>query len=98
MAEEGTGDSGGVLTSRRAPSREVHCADALVWLREERSFEGCSFITSLPDLSELPHLSFEAWTEWFSGAARLVLERFPPQGVAIFYQSDVKKDGRWVDK
>jgi len=27
-----------------------------------------------------------------------VLSRCPDEGVAIFFQSDVKRDGRWVDK
>jgi hypothetical protein len=69
-----------------------------VWLREQPSFAGCSFVTSLPDASELPSLGFTAWERWFADAAALVLERVPDDGVAIFYQSDVVRDGRWIDK
>ena len=80
-------------------TREVHCADALVWLREKGILPGCSFITSLPDISEVPHLrTVEAWSRWFVDAARTVLACVPEEGVAIFYQSDVKKAGVWVDK
>ncbi len=80
-------------------TREVHCADALAWLSERGRMPGCSFITSLPDVSEVPHLGgLAGWSTWFEGAARAVLACVPDEGVAIFYQSDVKKDGAWVDK
>jgi hypothetical protein len=78
--------------------REVHCADALAWLGAQPPLAGCSFITSLPDLSEVPHLKMEGWARWFEDAAGLVFSRLADEGVAIFYQSDVKKDGAWVDK
>jgi hypothetical protein len=43
-------------------------------------------------------LSFEAWEQWFVEAAARVLRWLPDDGVAIFYQSDVRRQGRWVDK
>jgi hypothetical protein len=76
----------------------VECADALVWLQGQPVLEGCSAITSLPDVSEFPELSLAEWKQWFIRAAVLVLSKVPAQGVAIFYQTDVKKDGAWVDK
>jgi hypothetical protein len=60
--------------------------------------EGCSIITSLPDVSELPHLGLAGWKDWFVDAARRVLRACPEDGVAIFYQSDIKKDDVWIDK
>lgn len=81
-----------------APKRTVYCEDALAWLAARPRLDGCSLITSLPDASELPGLSPEAWERWFEDAAALVLSRCPEEGVAIFFQSDVKRDGRWVDK
>ncbi len=39
-----------------------------------------------------------SWREWFVSAAALVLSRCPPEGVAIFFQTDIKKGGEWVDK
>ncbi len=78
--------------------REVHCADALVWLNERPHFDGCSFITSLPDASELPHLTLAQWRRWFQDAAALVIDRCPDDGVALFFQSDVKREGEWIDK
>ncbi len=80
------------------PSREVFCEDALHWLEARGTLEGCSIITSLPDVSELPHLGLEGWRAWFIDAARRVLRACPDDGVAIFYQSDIKKDDVWIDK
>ncbi len=59
---------------------------------------GCSFIPSLPDYSEFPSMSLNEWKEWFIGAARAVFDACPPEGVAIFYQTDLKHEGVWVDK
>lgn len=81
-----------------APTRLVHHADALEWLPAQGVLEGCSFITSLPDVSELPHLSLDEWRRWFIQAARAVIDATPDDGVALFFQTDIKKDGVWVDK
>ena len=79
-------------------ARVVHCAEALAWLASAGVLSGCSVVTSLPDVSELPALSLEQWKGWFVGAATAVLRACPDDGVAIFYQTDVKKAGVWVDK
>lgn len=66
---------------------------------EERGvLEGSSLVSSLPDFSEFPALTLEEWQDWFVAAASRVLLSCPPQGVCIFYQSDVKHQGRWIDK
>jgi hypothetical protein len=80
------------------PSRVVHCADAVAWLRARPVLAGCSVVTSLPDVSELPGLTLAAWRSWFVASAALVMSRCPDDGVAIFYQTDVKRRGRWIDK
>lgn len=80
------------------PRREVHTADAVAWLEARGVMAGCSFITSLPDVSELAGMDVAAWKAWFRRAAGLVLSRTPDDGVAIFYQTDIKKAGEWVDK
>jgi hypothetical protein len=79
------------------PRRTVVNADAIPWLKEHPGFAGCSFVTSLPDLSELG-LDLAGWERWFVEAASLVMRRCPDDGVAIFFQTDVKKGGAWVDK
>jgi DNA methylase len=80
------------------PARSVWCEDALVWLARHRPLEGCSVITSLPDVSGMPGLGLERWREWFIAAAQQVLAATPDDGVSIFYQTDIKVEGTWVDK
>lgn len=82
----------------RAPSRIVHCADALPWLRETSLPDDHAILTSLPDTSELKRLPFDAWSTWFVAAAAAVLRATPARSAAVFYQTDVKRDGRWIDK
>jgi hypothetical protein len=84
--------------TKNFPRRAVFCAEALSWLDARPSFEGCSFVTSLPDLSETPKLSAAAWKDWFILAASRIVASCPPDGVSIFYQTDVKKNGSWIDK
>lgn len=79
------------------PARAVHCAEAVAWLREQPGFAGCAFVTSLPDVSEL-ELPLEGWKRWFIDAAALVMERTPPDSPAIFFQTDIKPAGAWLDK
>jgi hypothetical protein len=81
-----------------APRREVHCADALEWMRENPAAPGTCVVTSLPDMSELPELGFAGWRGFFLDAARAVIEWVPSDGVAVFFQSDVRHGGAWIDK
>jgi hypothetical protein len=78
--------------------RTVHQGDALDWLKEQGRIPKASFITSLPDYSEFPNLALSEWESWFAGAASLVMESICDEGVAIFYQTDLKHAGVWVDK
>ena len=93
-----------------AAARSVFCEDALPWLGQRPKLAHCSFITSLPDVSGLPSGqrqqetpvsgggALEAWQRWFVRAALLTLAATPDDGVTIFYQTDIKRDGVWVDK
>ncbi len=78
-------------------TRVIHEADALSWLAVPGCLDGASVITSLPDVGELG-LEFSAWKTWFVDAAALVMSRVPDEGVAIFFQSDIRHGGWWVDK
>jgi hypothetical protein len=80
------------------PSREVHHAEAVEWLRARGRLDGCSVVTSLPDVAEMAGMSVADWTTWFVDAARAVLDAVPDTGVAIFFQSDVKRGSLWIDK
>jgi hypothetical protein len=94
VAEHGTGGA----AERPEGQRTVECADALAWLASRETLAGCSVVTSLPDVSEFPELALAEWKQWFIRAAVAVLAKVPADGVAIFYQTDVKKAGAWVDK
>jgi len=78
--------------------RVVHHAEAVAWLTKQGSLAAASVITSLPDVSEVPHVGFEGWCDWFTSTAGVVMGAVPPTGVAIFFQSDIRHAGRWVDK
>ena len=80
------------------PTRTVHCADALQWLPANPLASGCSLLTSLPDVVEFRHRDAERWRTWFLAAAELVVRSTPRCGGAVFYQTDVKRDGVWIDK
>lgn len=80
------------------PTRTVFHRDALGWLREQGRLTDASVVTSLPDVSEVPELGFDGWRVWFQDTAALVMAAVPDDGVAIFYQSDIRQAGLWVDK
>ncbi len=79
------------------PQREVHCADAIMWLKQTGRIPGACAVTSLPDVSEL-RLTLPDWRRWFLDATRLVIDCVPDESAAIFFQSDIKRDGVWIDK
>src|SRR5687767_7259377 len=72
------------------PMREVHCAEAIAWLRTRGEIANACVVTSLPDVSEVGKPLAE-WRAWFTGAARLIVESVPTEGAAIFFQSDIKR-------
>lgn len=80
------------------PSRHIYVYDAISWLREQGVLAGCSIIASLPDISEFPSYGIEQWKEWFLETATLIFASTPPDGVSVFYQTDIRQDGIWVDK
>ncbi len=77
----------------------IHTGDGVAWLREHTPLPADhSIITSLPDSSEVPALGFEGWRRWFSATSALICDAVAPNAAAIFFQTDVKRDGTWVDK
>lgn len=78
--------------------RTIVQGDAFAWLAANPADDGTSVVTSLPDISELPHLAFDGWRAWFVDAVRTVIRWVPESGIAIFYQSDIRHRGAWVDK
>jgi hypothetical protein len=43
-------------------------------------------------------MGFDGWRTWFVDAARQVIRWVPADGVAIFFQSDIRHEGAWIDK
>jgi len=78
--------------------RTIVHGDALAWLDANPVRSGTSVITSLPDASELAGLGFEGWRQWFVSTAGRIIRWVPDDGVAIFFQSDIRHQGVWVDK
>lgn len=78
-------------------ARVVHCGDGVAFLANALPADH-ALVTSLPDHSEVPELGIEGWKRWFVDAVALACRAVADEAVAIFYQTDVKHDGRWIDK
>lgn len=78
-------------------NKQIIHADAIEWL-QSNIIENCSIVTSLPDISEFPKMSLGEWKQWFVNTAALTMSKSTQNGVTIFYQSDIKRSGEWVDK
>ncbi len=75
----------------------MHHADGVAFLAQPLPADH-AIITSLPDHSELPELGVDGWRRWFVDTVALACRSVAADSVAIFYQTDVKHDGRWIDK
>jgi hypothetical protein len=78
--------------------RSIFQEDAIQWLKDKESIPGESYFASLPDYSEFPNLSLIEWKNWFQETASLILQKTAENDVTIFFQSDIKHEGKWVDK
>ncbi len=83
--------------SSAGPRREVFCTDAIPWLKTCGRLSDTCAVTSLPDVSEL-QLPLIGWRTWFLEATQLVIDSVSDTSAAIFFQSDIKRDGVWIDK
>lgn len=79
-------------------AREVHCGDGVAFLARGRLPDDHAIFTSLPDHSEVPTMGVPAWKRWFVDTVTLACRAIADDAVAVFYQTDVKHDGRWIDK
>jgi hypothetical protein len=78
-------------------TRIIHHGDGVAFLAN-RLPPDHAIVTSLPDHSELPALGVDGWRRWFVDTVALACRAVADDAVAIFYQTDVKHDGRWIDK
>lgn len=79
-------------------NRVVHQTDGVAWLRANPLPAGHAIITSLPDSSEIPTLGYDGWRAWFVDAVKACIDACPDDSAALFFQTDVKREGAWVDK
>jgi hypothetical protein len=77
--------------------RVVHHGDGIAFLATALPADH-AIVTSLPDHSELPALGVDGWRAWFVDTIALACRAVADDAVAMFYQTDVKHDGRWIDK
>jgi hypothetical protein len=84
-------------SERPPPQRTIHVGDGIAWLREAELTPEMAIVTSLPDVSEV-QLDLDAWARWFEDTVTLACARVSERAVAIFYQTDIKREGRWIDK
>ena len=82
------------------PAREVVCDDTTRWLvgdgaRRDRT--GWSVVSSIPDVSETGQKD-AAWRAFFVDVAGALLRLCDQQGLLVLVQTDVRRDGAWVDK
>ena len=82
---------------RVEPVREVHGADAIPWMKARGRIAGACAVTSLPDISEV-QLPLAVWRVWFMEAVQGVVNCIPDESASLFFQSDIKREGRWIDK
>jgi hypothetical protein len=75
----------------------VHHGDGVAFLGA-RLPPAHAVVTSLPDHSEVPALGVDGWRRWFVDTVALACRAVTDDAVAVFYQTDVKHDGRWIDK
>ena len=78
------------------PVAHLATGDGVAWLgRQPEPLP--SVFTSLPDAAETG-MTFETWRAWFTDAAARTIAATDPYGVAVFYQTDRRHDGRIESK
>lgn len=70
----------------------------MAWLAAQVLPTDHAVVTSLPDLSELSPMTLPQWRAWFVQTAALICRQVAPGAVAVFYQTDIKHQGAWIDK
>jgi len=78
--------------------KEIIHADAITWLEAYEPNPEHIFFVSLPDYSEFPHLTIDEWKSWFIETAELIMKKTHPDQYCLFFQSDIKYEGEWIDK
>ncbi|HVY30755.1 MAG TPA: hypothetical protein VHB79_29550 [Polyangiaceae bacterium] len=100
LADETKPEPEGAESQGTTPARVVVQAEARAWLRANPAQPTDAVVTSLPDISELPELGpgLSGWQNWFVETAGELLCWTAPGMPCLFFQSDVRHHGRWIDK
>ena len=80
------------------PTKTVIRADVLEWLACTPLDARHAVVASLPDYGELPDRAVAPWKEWFTRVAEAIFAAAHPASPVVFYQSDVRHAGAWIDK
>jgi hypothetical protein len=84
--------------ARPNPRKEIVQSDIMDYL-EGRTFPSTqAVVASIPDSAELPNSAIDPWREWFSLVAERIIAATHPDTPIVFYQSDVRHAGTWIDK
>ena len=78
--------------------RVVHACCAIEWLRANPLPSNAGVVTSLPNFDEFSRRDVDKWRAWFVDTAELVIRSTPDERACVFFQTDVKHDGAWIDK
>jgi len=85
-----------LFNTTTTPSREVVCEDTVKWLESQSSIEG-SIVTGIPDVSETG-MSMAKYEKWFILLCTLMMQKVVGTGLIVFIQTDIKREGKWIDK
>ena len=82
------------------PRREIVVADTVQWLQDTMpglDRRGWSVVSSIPDISETGQ-SEAVWQSFFVDMAAGLMRCCDDGGLLALFQTDVRRDGLWVDK
>jgi len=79
--------------------REVIQGDGVAWLRQAQLGPEHAIVTSVPDVSEMhPRMSLAAWRALAIEITATACRKVAPASLVVLYQTDIKVDGRTIDK
>jgi hypothetical protein len=68
------------------------------WLATADLQPNHAVVASIPDSAEMPSQAVEPWKMWFAEVADKLFAKVHDKSPIIFYQSDVRHAGGWIDK
>jgi len=79
--------------------REVIQGDGVAWLQQAQLGPEHAIVTSVPDVSEMqPRMPLAAWRALAIEITATACRKVAPASLVVLYQTDIKVDGRTIDK